>query len=202
MDLNMEREAAYLDVAAGIEAIRSVSRIAVIGPCGAGKSTLARELGELTGLPVTHIDRLHWKPGWVEGSPEELRAVLSEVVAQDQWIIDGNYGATFDIRMPRAELVIYLDFPRRIYFRRVITRVAKNYGRVRADLAPGCPERLDLEFLRFVWRIPKVSRPRTLARIEEFNVARRTLRLQSPREVGRVMEKLRIEKARNRTLPS
>ena len=189
MEMNQIQDLGGLAPAEGIAALRSASRIAVIGPCGAGKSTLARQLGAMTGLPVTHLDRIYWKAGWIESSTEEFRAAQANVVADERWVIDGNYGGTFDLRMPRAELVIWLDFPRRIYFPRVLLRVLKNYGRVRPDLAPGCPEKFDFDFLRFVWRIPKDSRPRTIERLIEFNVPPKLLRLTSPREV----KEMRIE---------
>lgn len=171
--------------------IAEARRIVIIGPCGAGKSTLARELGGLTGRPVVHLDRLYWKPGWVESEREDFRERQRAALLGEEWIVDGNYSATFDLRMPRADLLIWLDYPRRIYFRRVLLRVLKGYGRVRPDLGPGCPEQFDLEFLRFVWRFPTVSRPRTITALQEHAVGDRTLQIGSPRELARLMASLR-----------
>ncbi len=170
-----------------------MQRIAIIGPCGAGKSTLARKLGEITGLPVWHLDRLWWLPGWVEETQERFDAKLTEVVEGEEWIIDGNYSRTFHLRLSRADVVIFLDFPRRIYFRRVLWRIAKGYGRTRPDLADNCPEKFDSEFLRFVWNIPRDSRPRTIDRLQEY-ADRFTLHtLRTPAEVRRFIERIKTE---------
>ncbi len=163
--------------------IGRVDRIAIIGPSGSGKSTLAREVGRLLGLPVVHIDSIYWKPGWIEPSREEFEEKIRELVGQERWVMDGNYSRTFGARLPRADLVIYLDFPRRIYFRRAVLRTVKNYGKTRIDLGPGCPEKFDLEFYRFVWRIPKDSRPRTIRRLEELGVADKLICLRGPADV-------------------
>jgi adenylate kinase family enzyme len=75
-----------------------MQRILVIGPCGAGKSTAAVELGRQLDLPVHHLDRLHWRAGWVESSREGLLAALAPIVAGERWLIDDNYGGTMSGR--------------------------------------------------------------------------------------------------------
>ena len=87
-------------------------RVLVIGSCGAGKSTFSRRLHKLTGLPLLHLDRHYWKPGWVESEVDEWKAKVEELIAGDEWIIDGNYGGTMEMRMRRADTVIWLDLPR------------------------------------------------------------------------------------------
>ena len=67
--------------------------------------------------------------------------------------------ATLDLRLPRADTVIWFDYPRLRCLRQIAWRIATTYGRVRPDLAPGCPEQIDWEFLRFVWDFPAKSRP-------------------------------------------
>jgi adenylate kinase family enzyme len=69
-----------------------VQRVAVVGSGGSGKSTLADRLGELTGLPVTHLDRLYWQPGWVATDDDRWRQLQAGLVAGERWIVDGNYG--------------------------------------------------------------------------------------------------------------
>ena len=175
-----------------------MKRIAIIGPCGAGKSTLARILGEKTGLPVWHLDKLWWLPGWVEDTQESFDKKLNEVVERDEWIIDGNYSRTFGIRLPKADTVIYLDFPRRIYFRRVLWRIVKGYGKTRPDLGAGCPEQFDPEFLRFVWNIPKASRPRTHARLKEYEGAFTLYTLRTPKEVKEFLRTIEVRNEEGR----
>ena len=96
-----------------------MNRIAIVGCSGAGKSTLARELGMKLGLPVVHFDQLHWQAGWVERSVEDTQAAIDAAVAQQRWITDGNYSSYSEQRFDRADLVIWLDYPRRIASRRV-----------------------------------------------------------------------------------
>lgn len=127
-----------------------MQRILVVGPPGSGKSTLARILGERLGLRVVHLDTLHWAPGWIEQPRAVFRARVAAAVAQDRWVMDGNYTHTADLRLPRADTVIVLDFPKYVTIPRVIRRWLRYRGRSRPDLTPGCPEKIDLEFIHFM----------------------------------------------------
>lgn len=140
-----------------------MQRIMVIGPCGAGKSTLSRILAEKFGLPLTHIDQLHWSAGWVEGEREQLRADLEPIIAQDRWVIDGNYKGSMDVRLQRADHVVYLDYPIPLCFWRAFKRVWKYRGRARPDMTEGCPERFDAEFFLYILRWNRDARPKTEA---------------------------------------
>ena len=104
----------------------------VIGvSAGAGKSAFARRLGELTGIEVTYLDRLYWKPDWVEASLEEFAEAQQQVVPNDRWIIEGNYTRTINIREPHADTVIYLDLPLPVCLYRVLKRRVQYHGKVR-----------------------------------------------------------------------
>jgi adenylate kinase family enzyme len=104
-----------------------------------GKSTFARELGQRLGLPVTHLDALYWRPGWVAPPLEEWRAQVRQVAERDSWIIDGNYSDTIDLRFARADTIIFLDLPRRTYLRRVLLRTLRYRGQIRPDSAIPLP---------------------------------------------------------------
>ena len=135
-----------------------MERIIIIGCGGAGKSTLARKLGEVLNLPVVHLDKLFWKPNWVEKSNEEFDALLAQELAKDRWIMDGNFNRTMPERMKRCDTIIYLDFSRFACLMGVLKRVITTYGKVRPDMGEGCPERIDLEFLKWVWNFNKNKR--------------------------------------------
>jgi adenylate kinase family enzyme len=158
-----------------------VQRVAVVGSGGAGKSTFARELGRRTGLAVIHLDRHHWKPGWVETPTDEWRLVQGKLTAGESWIIDGNYGGTFDVRFRRADTVIVLALSRWRCMFRVLRRVMRHRGS--EVQAAGCPERLDFTFLRWVWRYPLDSRPRLDAAVADCRNHVRVIELRSPQEV-------------------
>jgi adenylate kinase family enzyme len=159
-------------------------RILILGPSGAGKSTLARRIGARLDLPVVHLDAINWNPGWVQTAPEKFRERVAEQAAQDAWVMDGNYGRDLDLRLPRAQAVIWLDLPRYIYFPRAVWRSIRNYGRERADLGAGCPEKFDLAFFRdWVWTYPTRSRARYAQLMANLPAGVRGIVLRSPREV-------------------
>lgn len=165
-----------------------VRKIVVIGCGGAGKSTFCRQLGSLLGLSVTHLDRLFWQPGWVPSEDSAWREVQRRLVAEDAWIMDGNYGSTVDIRLKAADTVVFLDFPRRICLARVIRRTLASRGR--DTQAPGCPDRLDRDFLSWIWNFRRVTRPRMLAAIAEHGQHLDKIVLTSPKSVRELLTRL------------
>ena len=144
-----------------------MQRVLVIGISGAGKSTFSRQLAQRTSLPLVHLDKEFWQPGWKETPREQWRAKVADLITREAWIMDGGFGASLDLRLPRADTVLWFDYPRLICLARALKRVATSYGRVREDLAPGCPERIDLEFLRYIWDFNDKSRPQIVAMLAE-----------------------------------
>jgi adenylate kinase family enzyme len=130
-------------------------RILILGCPGSGKTTFALKLGALWRLPVVHLDKLFWNPGWVAKSAYEFRKRIENAVSGDEWIIDGNYGNTLPMRLERCELVIYFDLPRLSSLYGVLKRALTSRGKTRPDMGDGCPERLDREFLRYAWNFKK-----------------------------------------------
>jgi adenylate kinase family enzyme len=122
---------------------------------GAGKSTFSRVLAAKTGLPVIHLDVHFWQPGWMEPSEDEWREIQLDLLASDEWIIDGNYHATLDLRLERAETVVFLDTPWWVCACRAFIRGMRRRP-VGFQLPIGCDEsawrRLREEW-SLVWRI-------------------------------------------------
>jgi adenylate kinase family enzyme len=150
-----------------------MERILIVGGCGAGKSTLARALGQKLNIPVVHLDRLFWQAGWQSVSHEVFDLRLCNTLSEPRWIIDGNFDRTLPERLTRCDTVIDLNYPRRVCITGVLRRVVLNYGRVREDMADGCPEKLDFSFLRWIWMFPKNQRPKVdclLAQAEKNGV--------------------------------
>lgn len=168
-----------------------MQRVLVVGCSGAGKSTFSRRLAAVTGLPRTELDYAFWHPGWVQTPREEWWAKVTALCAAPAWILDGNYTSSLHIRIPKADTVIWLDYPRWLCLARVIGRVARNYRRVRGGLPEGCPEKVDLEFLRYIWKFNANHGRRMAAAIEETGQHLRVYRLKSDSEADRLLAELR-----------
>lgn len=159
-------------------------RILVVGSGGAGKSTFASRLGARTGLPVIHLDAIYWRPGWREPTREEFRAQLGPVLADPQWIMDGNYGATVKQRARAADLVILLERSRWLCLWRVVARRVRFHGQTRPTMGEDCPEHLTVEFLKYVYDYRRVSLPKMYRRLDEAD-CRLFVALRSRREIER-----------------
>ena len=168
----------------------SPRRIIVRGTSGAGKTWMARAIGEILGIEPTEIDAISHLPDWQERPREELKTILSRVVESDAWIIDGNYGGTMGIRFSAADTVIFLDFPRWLCIFRVIRRRLQYRGRNRPDMAPGCPEKIDWAFLKWVWGYRTRSRPRVLQILEQYRVDKRVITLRGAAGVRRFLREI------------
>ena len=135
-------------------------RIAVVGCSGGGKSTLSIALGERLGLPVIPLDLHFWQAGWVEPEVEDWRRRFAQLASQPAWVMDGTFMSTIDAKLAAADLVIDIDLPRLLCLYRVLVRWVRFWGRTRPDMAPGCPEKVDWDFVTYIWSFPKQCRPR------------------------------------------
>ena len=170
-------------------------RIMIIGCGGAGKSTLARRLGEILALPVIHLDAEHWRPGWVETPKEEWQLKVSELVAGERWIIDGNYTGSLHLRLAQADTVLFLDYPWWLCLWRVVKRRVRYRGRSRPDMNPGCIERLRWDFLKWICvDFPRKSRVKILRLLEEHATHAHIISHHSPAETRRLLKGLQPEK--------
>lgn len=160
-------------------------RVAIIGPGGAGKTTLALVLGQALGIEVLHLDKLFWKPGWVEPQPDEWNALQRQAMSGDAWIADGaSEGTTL---LDAADTVIFLDLPLLFCMLRVIRRRLISRDRPRMDAAVGCvPARFDRAFVKYLrssWRYRRVVRPRIRAYLAQHANERQIVILHRRREV-------------------
>ena len=136
-----------------------MERVIIIGCGGAGKSTLARKLGEKTGLPVVHLDQIWWEPGnWQHLEREEFDARLMVELEKPRWILDGNFNRTMELRLHKCDTVIYLDYPRIVCLKNWLGRVIKNWGHARADMAEGCAEWFDPDMAKWIWQFNRKNR--------------------------------------------
>jgi len=143
-----------------------MKRIAIMGCSGSGKSTLARKLGERLGLPVHHLDALYWQPGWVDGDYATFAPQVRQILAGESWIVDGGYSKADpeELRYTRVDALILFDRSVWLCLWRVIKRVAVYRNRTRPDMGEGCPEKVDFEFLRYIWNYRRNAWPKIIER--------------------------------------
>lgn len=166
-------------------------KIAIIGYSGAGKSTLARALGKRYGLPVLHFDRVQYTPGWQERNREEAHRMVHEFMENPSWIMDGTYSKfEYERRLNEADAIVFLNLPRLVCFWRVWKRYFSFHGKSRPDMADGCCEKMDWEF---VWWLIWESRTRQRREMFQKVLERypeKTVVLNSQKDINRYMEEL------------
>jgi len=164
-----------------------MERILILGSSGSGKSTFARVLGPILELPVIHLDRHYWKPGWV-GTPEaEWQQIVHHLTQRERWIIDGNYRTTLDMRLQVADTVIFLDLPPWLCAMRAMKRRFQYRNGQRPDMARGCRERiLDPQFpqfIRHIFEYPNRARADVKSRLNQQLEQKNVIWLRSTKEV-------------------
>jgi adenylate kinase family enzyme len=167
-----------------------MQRVMIVGQPGSGKSRLAQWLGQRTGLPVVHIDTIHWQPGWVERSYDEKTRLCLEVEAREQWIFEGGHSATWDNRIARADLLIWVDRASALRFWRVLLRTCLHRGRSRPDLPENCPELLSNlpAFFRFMWTTRRSARLKMKQLVAMAPAGCRVVHLRSNRQTALFLE--------------
>ncbi|WP_079508030.1 DNA topology modulation protein [Mesobacillus jeotgali] len=145
-----------------------MEKVIIIGNGGAGKSTLARKLGKAINKKVYHLDALYWKPGWEMTAKDEWKAVLTEIMSEDSWIMDGNYGSTIEMRAEAADTIIFLDYSTARCLFGIVKRRIMYHGKSRPDMNEGCQEKLDWEFLKWVSEYRRKKAPVIIDLLEKF----------------------------------
>ena len=164
----------------------------VIGCSGSGKSTFSKKLGAIIGLEVLHLDQHYWKPNWIESTPEEWREKVKDLSEKDSWIMDGNYSGTWDIRIPRADTIIFLNRSTWQCLKRITSRILKYRGTERPDMPEGCKERFDAEFYHYVATYNIRNRRKILKRLNSLKDQKEVIILKSDEESELFLNELRI----------
>ena len=174
----------------GRRTLNALQRVMIIGGPGSGKSTLARVLAEQPGLPVTDIDQLQFRFGWIAINPAKKQAQVRDVTAREHWIIAGNNSSTAEERMSRADTLIWLDIPlwRRLW--RVAQRRLKSYGQSRPDLPAGCPKRFLVGFILHSLSSKKQQRATAEDRYTAMSQKAQAFHLRTHRGVEQLLEQL------------
>ena len=171
-----------------------MKRVLIIGCPGSGKSTLSRRLAEDTGLPLIHLDlHYHQSDRWPTDPAAKRgpwREFVQSMIDQPEWIVDGNYKGTFDIRFPAADTIIFLDFPRWLTLFRMLKRRLQFARRQRPDMPPEWREKISPDFLHFIWTYRSIERPRVLSLLDHHRDGRTIVALTNPADVNRWLRTL------------
>ena len=157
--LNNGEKLYYIDIPA--------DKISIIGGSGSGKSTLANILSESMKIPFIHLDSINYKPNLIQVDKVERDKIISEKSNEDKWIIDGNYNKTLKERLIKSDLIIWLDYSSYTQIKGVVKRIAQNYNKERSEI-PGCKERINLKFIKYVATYNKVKRPEMLEILKDI----------------------------------
>ncbi|CDL83805.1 hypothetical protein [Xenorhabdus szentirmaii] len=149
--------------------INNMKRILVIGSPGAGKSTFARQLSQICSIPLFHLDKEYWQKGWIAPSAKEWQQKLCTLTNKSSWIIDGNYGSSLLQRLEKADTVIHLYLPTYVCLFQAVIRIAKWHGKQRPDMALGCHEKVNLDFLRQIIKYRKYQFKKDKLLLDDFD---------------------------------
>ena len=167
-----------------------MQRVMIIGCGGSGKSTLAQRISDRLGLENISLDQYYWKPGWETHSVEEWEKIVTKLAQKERWVMDGNYGGTMSLRIPRADTIIFLNYPRHICLARVVKRTLKHYGKVRPGMTADCPEHFNLEFLHYILMYNSVRRPGLLKKLAQLKDDKQVFILRNDQAVAKFLEQL------------
>ena len=140
-----------------------MKRVIVIGSPGSGKSTFAKKLHKATALPLFHLDMLYWNADKTTVEKPVFRQRLDQVLRREEWILDGNYASTMEMRLAACDTVFFLDYPTEV----CLSGVRQRQGKPRSDI-PWTDTEDDPEFLRFIEAFQEESRPKILALLETY----------------------------------
>jgi len=164
-----------------------MKRILVIGSGGAGKSTVSEELHKILHFPIIRLDEQYWKSGWVRPEHDEWEKKIKDLIQKDEWIMDGNYQPTLELRLSRADAIIFMDTPRLICLFRLIKR---RFTKPKTEIAPGCVERLDRKFMSYIWRYEKTQRPKIIKLLEKYKGEKEIYVIHSKKEMWSFLKTL------------
>ena len=144
------------------------NRISIIGGSGSGKSTLATILSKELNIPAIHLDAINYNANWVEIDQTEREKIIQKKSNEEKWIIDGNYAKTLKDRLDKADLVIWLDYSSFAHFKGFLKRFLKYHNKEKPEL-PGCKERFNLTFIKYVISYNKKKRPEIQKILSEYS---------------------------------
>ncbi len=147
-----------------------MKRILIIGSPGSGKSTCSKILSKILNYPILHLDRIFHIDNYNQISREELKVKIKQFIDQNEnYIIDGNYTGTLELRTESADTIIYFDIEPKICLKNILDRIKKNKSR--DDIAPGFDNSIiDPEFIEYVKKFNVNVQPRIENILNKYTV--------------------------------
>ena len=142
-----------------------MEKVIIIGCPGSGKSTFGRGLKHITGLPLYHLDMMFWNEDKTTVSKEIFIERLQEVMSNPEWIIDGNYGGSMEMRIKECDTVFFLDYPTEV----CIDGIMKRKGKPRSDMPWVENDNTDEDFIDFINKYNSESRPEVIKLLEKYS---------------------------------
>ena len=141
-----------------------MKKVIVIGCPGSGKSTVSRALHNKTGIPLYHLDMMYWNADKTTVEKSVFLERLSAVLEKDEWIIDGNYSSTMELRMAACDTVIFLDYPLDV----CLDGIKERRGKPRSDM-PWIETEEDAEFIEFIKNYNEQQKPKVLELLKKYS---------------------------------
>ena len=172
-------------------------RISIIGYSASGKSTLAKTIGEILGIPILHLDKVNFLPNWEERKKTESTKIVEDFINnnKNKFIIDGNYSKfAYELRMKISDKIIFMDFDRFTCLFQAFQRYNEYKGKVRDSMSEGCCEKLDWDFIKWI-----LFEGRKEERVNKFNklieeYREKIIILKNRKEVDDFIDKIRVNK--------
>lgn len=144
---------------------KNMKKIIVIGCPGSGKSTFSRALHKITEIPLYHLDLLFWNEDKTTVEKSVFLDRLSKIIEEDEWIIDGNYNSTMELRIEKCDTVIFLDYPLEV----CLDGIKERKGKTRSDMPWIEGDEDDAEFIEFIKNFNSQSRPKVMELLNRYS---------------------------------
>ena len=164
-----------------------MKKVIVIGCPGSGKTTFAEKLNKLTGLPIYYLDAIWHKPDKTHIPREEFDRRISEIFAAPEWIIDGNYNRTIEMRLKECDTVFLFDLPTEVCLQGATERIGKG----RYDL-PWIEKELDPEFESFIKEFPKTTLPQIYELLEKYKKEKQVIVFKSRKDADEFLKRIQL----------